>query len=578
MGETRGTVPDNETRWVAAECDEAAVERLARESGVPRALARLLIARGVETPRQAQDFLNPSLDHLHDPALLPDVEVGVDRIADAMSKGEKILIHGDYDVDGVTSTALLVRTLRALKAEVEFRLPHRRKEGYDIKPSAIDEAAGMGASVVVTCDCGIGAHDTVERARELGIDVIITDHHEPGNELPPALAVINPKREDAQYPFPELAGVGVAFKFAQALVRQLGYDEEAFKSRFIDLVALGTVADVVPLLNENRALVKFGLEAIPNTKKVGLRTMLRAARLIGKPLTSYSLGFILGPRINAVGRMDDASLALRLLLTRDESEATQLAERLERCNTERRAEQERILTAAVDQVGKKDLGSARVLVLSAEGWNSGVIGIVAGKICETFNRPAILINRDEASGIGAGSARSIGKFHILDGLRRCDDLLGRYGGHALAAGLSIPLANLDEFEERINAVGFETMTDEDIEAKIIVDAELAAGEITRDLAKAISSMEPFGMGNPEPLFITRAMPVVQKQRVGDGSHLKMTLRGDGGALPCIFFGQGDLADKLELGEPVDLCYSIRLDTFNGAQSVQLVGKAIYLPS
>jgi len=331
-------------------------------------------------------------------------------------------------------------------------------------------------------------------------------------------------------------------------------------------------------LNENRALVKFGLEAIPNTKKVGLRTMLRTARLIGKPLTSYSLGFILGPRINAVGRMDDASVALRLLLTRDESEASQLAEQLERCNNERRAEQERIFAEAVEQVGTKDISCARVLVLSGEGWNTGVVGIVAGKIREMFNRPAILINRDEAAGIGAGSARSIEKFHILDGLRQCDDLLGRYGGHALAAGLSIPLANLDEFEERINAVGFETMTEEDIEAKVVVDAELLADEITRDLAKAISSMEPFGTGNPEPLFMTRAMPVVQKQRVGDGSHLKMLLRGNGGALPCIMFGQGDLADKIGLGEPVDLFYSIRFDTYNGTQTVQLIGKAVSLSS
>lgn len=569
---------DYEAKWVTAECDEAAVERLAAESGIPKALARLLVARGVETGRQAEQFLNPSLDHLHDPALLPDVDVGVDRIADAMGKGEKILIHGDYDVDGITSTALLVRTLRALKADVEFRLPHRQKEGYDIKPAAIDKAAGIGASVVVTCDCGIGAHETVERARELGIDVIITDHHEPGAELPPALAVVNPKREDAAYPFPDLAGVGVAFKFAQVLVRKLGYNEDAFRSRFIDLVALGTVGDVVPLLDENRALVKFGLEAIPESKKVGLRTMLRSARLIGKPVTSYTLGFILGPRINAVGRMDDASLALRLLLTSDEAEAEQLAGHLERCNSERRAEQERILAEALEHVASKDISGARVLVLSGEGWNAGVIGIVAGKICEMFNRPAILINRDEAAEIGVGSARSIEKFHILDGLRRCDDLLGRYGGHALAAGLSIPLANLDEFAERINAVGFEMMAEEDIEARVIVDAELMPGEVTYDLAQSISSMEPFGSGNPEPLFATRAMSVAQKQRVGDGSHLKMALRSDGVTLPCIFFGQGALADRLELGEPIDLCYSIRLNTFNGTQSVQLVGKAVNLSS
>ena len=561
--------------WLASDCDETAASRLADDAGLSPIVARLLVNRCVLTAEQAGRFLNPSLDHLHDPSLLPDLDAGVDRIASAMKSGEKICVHGDYDVDGVTSTALLVRTLAALKANVEYRLPHRQKEGYDIKPAAVEEAARAGASVILTCDCGIGAHETVSRAAELGIDVIITDHHEPQHDLPPAAAVINPKRADAAYPFPDLAGVGVAFKFAQGLVRKLGYDEEAFQARFVDLAALGTVGDVVPLLGENRALVKFGLLAIPKSKKLGFQTLLRSARLTGKPVTSYCLGFILGPRVNAVGRMADASAALQLFLTRDEKEALELASQMEQCNIERRAQQEKILAEAVEQVESKDLTQFRVLVLSGEGWNAGVVGIVAGRIRELYNRPALLISRDEAAGIGVGSARSIEAFNILDGLRHCENLLSRFGGHALAAGLCIPLTNLEHFEERLNALAVGQLPEEELAPRIVFDAELEAGDITRELAQTLASMEPFGMGNPEPLFLTRGMAVLERRRVGDGSHLRMRLQGDGTApVSCIAFGMGDSADALELGGTMDLCYSIRLNTFNGVESVQLVGKAI----
>lgn len=561
--------------WIIADCDEPTAARVSAEAGVPLALARLLVQRGVTTASELKDFLHPSLDHMHDPSLLPDLDVGVDRVASAMASGEKILVHGDYDVDGVTSTALLVRTLRALKADVEWRVPHRRKEGYGIKPSAIDEAAAKGAKVVLTCDCGIGAHDTAERARELGVDVIITDHHEPGPELPNATAVVNPKRFDADYPFPELAGVGVAFKFAQGLVRKLGHDEGSFKARFIDLAALGTVGDVVPLLGENRTIVSHGLGAISESKKLGLQAILRSARLVGKPLTSYSLGFVIGPRINAVGRMDDAALALRLFLTKDETEAAELAGHLERFNTERRAEQERILGEALEQVEAKDLDASPVLVISGCGWNPGVVGIVAGKICEAYCRPAIMLSRDETAGTASGSARSTSTFNILEALRACDDLLIRSGGHALAAGLSLHLRDVDRFEERINELAGEILAPEDVVPRIEVDAELAAADVTRELAGAIASMEPFGVGNPEPLFVTRGVSIAQMQRVGDGSHLRTVLKMNGaGTLPCIFFGQGDLADSLQLGAPTDVCYNIRFDTFNGVERVQLIGKAV----
>ncbi|MGB9619119.1 MAG: single-stranded-DNA-specific exonuclease RecJ, partial [Armatimonadota bacterium] len=365
---------------------------------------------------------------------------------------------------------------------------------------------------------------------------------------------------------------------AQGLVRRLGYDEEAFIKRFTDLAALGTVGDVVPLLGENRAIVRHGLGTIPLSKKVGLRAMIRATGLEGKPLNAYYLAYVLGPRINAAGRMADATAALRLLLTSEDAEARALVQEMERHNAQRRAEQERIVSEAIEQAQPKAEAGARVLVLSREGWNRGVIGIAASKICELFGRPAILVSRDSAAGLGAGSARSVPGFDLLEALRACEDLLETFGGHALAAGITVRLDKLDEFEERINVVASAAIAEEELVPRIEVDAEIPPTEISRDLADAVALMEPFGMGNPEPLFVTRNMAVVQKQRVGDGSHLKLHVQGPN--LPpvdCIGFGLGDLADSLELGGLVDLCYSIRINDFNGANSVQLVAKALRVP-
>ncbi len=565
-----------EVPWIVMETDEELASSLASETGVSKVIARLLVNRGVTSAAELRAFLKPDLSQLHDPYMLPDLEVGVERLARAIEQGETILVHGDYDVDGVTSTALLVRTLRALKANVVHRLPHRQREGYGIKPHAVEEALEQGVSLIITCDCGITACDTVDAAVERGIDVIVTDHHEPGPELPRAVAVINPKRHDASYPFPELAGVGVAYKFAQALVRRLGHSEESFLSRFIDLVALGTVGDVVPLLGENRIIVKHGLEAIPKSKKVGLRTMLKSAGIDGKPLTAYMLGFVLGPRINAVGRMDDASAALRLMLTTDEQEAWALAREMERLNNERKAEQDRILAQAMEQVALKDLDTTRVLVLSSEGWNSGVIGIVANKVMESFGRPTIMISRDEETGIGGGSARSTPPFVMIDGLRKCADLLEGFGGHAKAAGLVVRLDRLQVFEERMNELASEWIPEEELAPRIEVEAELGGGDISDDLADALEALEPFGEGNPEPLFTSRDLAVIERRRVGgDGSHLKLRVQPKGQpSVDCIAFGMGDVHDALQLGSYVDMCYHVRRNTFNGSRSVQLVGKAI----
>lgn len=562
-------------QWIVMECDEDAVARLAGEAGISPLLARLLTNRGICTPEAVREFLNPSLDALHDPFLLPDMEAAAQRLASAVATRESICVHGDYDVDGVTGAAVLIRTLRALKANVEYRLPHRRREGYDLKPATVEELAARGVSLIVTCDCGINATDAVRRASELGVDIIVTDHHEQGPELPPALAVVNPKRHDAAYPFPELAGVGVAYKLAQAVVRKLDSNEDSFKVRFIDLVTLGTVADVVPLVGENRAFVSEGLRAIAASRKTGLQTMLKSVNPGGKPLSTYMVSFGLAPRINAIGRMDDAAKALELLLTTDESYAASLIAEMERHNSERKVEQDRIMREAIEQIEGKDMDATRVLVLCGEGWNTGVVGIAAGKLCEQYCRPTILLNRDEEGGIAGGSARSTEWFDILEALSHCHDLLHRYGGHCAAAGVSVGLANLEAFEKAINEYAAEVVQPEELVPRVVVDAEVAPGDISRELADALAKMEPFGAGNPEPMFLSRGVQVLDRQRIGDGSHLRLRVSGNGsGALSCVGFGMGDLEPSLELGSSIDMCYAIRLNTFNGVESVQLVVKAI----
>lgn len=566
----------SDTLWVAPECDEALVQNLAKESGISEVLARLLINRGITTADEVRAFLSPSLDHLHDPMLLPDMEKGVERTALAIANNEKILIHGDYDVDGVTSTALLVRTLSRLGANVVYRVPHRKREGYDIKPWSADEAHAEGVTLIITADCGVTACETIERAETLGIDIVVTDHHEPGEHLPKAVAVINPMRHDSTYPFPHLAGVGVALKFAQALVRRLGHDDKKFITKFLDLAALGTVADVMPLIGENRAIVKYGLEQLAKTKKLGLQAMLERAAIAGKKLTSYHIGFILGPRINSVGRMDDAAIALKLLLTADEDEAGELVDVLEERNQERQTEQARVLKEALELLSQIDFETNRAIVLAAEGWNSGVVGIVASKVVDRYRRPTILLTINQEAGTASGSARSIDSFNMISAIDECRSLLEKAGGHALAAGVSLKAVNIKDFTEKLNDIATRIITDEDLIPKISVDGEISPDEVSWELLREINRLEPFGQGNPEPIFISRGLEVLNSKRVGsDGSHLKLRVKDTKGMpIDCIGFGFGDQEEAVQLGPGIDLCYNIRSNSYNGSDTIQLMIKDI----
>jgi len=551
--------------------DREAAARLQKALGCTPLAARLLVNRGLTTAEAADSFLNPSVTHLSDPFLLPDAEAAAERIKQALHRKERIFVHGDYDGDGVTSAALWTRLLEKLGADVRVHVPHRHRDGYDMRSKFVAQAKEEGAQLIVTTDCGIKRCDEVDEARAAGIDVLITDHHEPGDMLPRAVAVVNPHRKDSRYPFPDLAGVGVAFRTGEALVRHLGLSVDSYRRAYMDLAAIGTVTDIMPIMGENRIFVKHGLAALQNTQKPGLRALMAAAKLdSGKPLTAYSIGFGIGPRLNAVGRVDDAKLALDILLTRDPAEATALAARLEQANNERRQEQARIFEEAMQQIAAQDLMERACIVLSSRSWHAGVIGIVANKIVERFRRPTVLIALNEETGEGRGSARSIKAFDLFDAISACADYLVEFGGHAQAAGLVIEDAKLDAFAEEMNRLASAQLTQEDFVPTLEADAEIDPAEVTPALLRELAAFEPWGRGNDEPLFISRGLDILDARRIGtEQTHLKMWVRSEAmNPTEALLWGGGDLADHLRPGDSVSLCYRPQFNHFNGRTSIQ----------
>ncbi len=551
------------TRLVFAPApDPARVEQLAADLRVPRALAALLLLRGHGEGEAAKRFLRPPLEGLADPETLADLPQAADRLAAAVREGRTILVHGDYDVDGQCATALLTRALRVAGASVVPMVPHRMQHGYDFGAAGLAEAERVGASLVLTCDCGILAHASVAEARQRGLEVIVTDHHLPGESLPPANAVVDPQRADDTSGLRMLCGTGIAFKLVQALVPRLGLPA-ALPLHLLDLVALATVADVVPLQGENRILVRHGLKVLQQSRWPGLRALIAAAGLEGKEIRASHLGFALGPRLNAVGRVADANDGLRLLLADDPAEARALAEHLERCNQERQALDQRMLDEAVAQVDAvESLPSA--LVLSGDGWHPGVVGIVASRIVERTGRPAFLIAMDGEQGRGSG--RSIAAFDLHAALERCDDLLVRWGGHHMAAGLTIRREHLDNFRARFAAVAEATLSLDDLGPEQRVDLELPLREATLELEKLCRHLEPCGMGNPGPVFAARGVRLIRRSVVGRG-HLKGVLADADAGLDAIGFGMVDRVPWIS-DAPVDAAFRLELNVFNGTEKLQ----------
>src|SRR5580765_1259371 len=564
-------MPTVSPRWTTLACDDAAAVRLSEALHIAPIVAKLLCQRGISDPELAARFLNPTLDQLHDPMALADMKPAVERIMRAIANRERIAIHGDYDVDGVTSTVILRRALELLGADVIHFIPDRLKDGYGLQPAAIDRLHAERVALIISVDCGIRGADAARRARELGVDLIITDHHEPDTALPPAFAVINPKRADCHYPDKYLAGVGVALKLVQALCRES--QRESWLPGFIKVAAIGTLADVVPLVGENRVIAKVGLDLLTKgPHKVGLRALLDISGLSGKIIDSYHISFQLAPRVNAAGRMSTPDIATRLLLASDEAlaeEVRQLAMQLDSENVRRQEEEAEILSAARKIVtSDPDVGARSILVVAGDGWHRGVIGIVASKLVDSFHRPAIVLSVED--GVAQGSCRSISKFDMLGALERCAPMLIRFGGHKQAAGLALDAARIREFRAAVNAVADETLGPDDLMPRLKIDSDLTFRDISGPVAAGVVSLAPFGAGNPRPVFAARGVEIIDGPRKLKERHLKMALKQDGRVFRAVAWRAAERHDYLtEHRAAIDVAYSLEQNQYNGETYLEL---------
>lgn len=536
-------------------------------------VAQVLYNRGI-APDELSAFLRPEASAMHASLLMRGMPEAVRRIRAAIAAGERIAVYGDFDVDGVTGTVLLYEIIHALSGTCQVYVPHRHSEGYGLNNGALDRLRADGVTLVVTVDCGISCADEVEYARGIGIDVVVTDHHTPPPRLPEAVAILNPRQPLCTYPFKDLAGVGVAFKLASALAD--GAPNGArLRREVLDLVAVGTISDMVPLRGENRILVRYGLPVLTNTARVGLRALLRRAGLEHTELTTTDVGYRVGPRLNAAGRLDHAAVGCRLLMTDDPAEAEQLAIALEEKNVERQR-----LTAAIIEEARARLGSAppdRALVIDDETWPAGVIGLVAGRLAEEYCRPVLVVERAEDE--SRGSARSVPGFNVIEALNACRDLLTKCGGHAQAAGFSLPTENLPLLRARMAALAAQALSEDDLMPTIQLDAEIGGRDFGREslhaLFEQLSVLEPFGMGNMTPVFLWRNLRVADCRLVKD-THLRFTFATPDGQVNAIAFGRADDVGVLARGACIDVACTLQYNDWNGYATVELRIKDVAL--
>lgn len=559
------------TVWHHLDCDNAQADALVQELDLDPVVARLLVLRGLTTVEAADQFLRPSLDHFHDPFLLTDLDTGVHRLLEAIARGERIAIHGDYDVDGITSTVMLRRMVELLGGDVVHFIPERLRDGYGLQPAAIDRLHELGVRVVVSVDCGIRSTEAAERARAHGLDLVITDHHEPETSLPRAHAVINPRRLDCQYPDKDLAGVGVALKLVHGLC--LKTDRLKWLPGFLKLAAIGTVADVVPLRGENRVIASLGLDRLtagPHT--VGLQALLDASGLRGRRVGSYEVGFMLAPRVNAAGRMSTPDLATRLLLVSDEGladEARRLATQLDDENTRRREEEADIVKDARRRItADPTIAAQNILVIWAEGWHRGVIGIVASKLVDEFCRPALVFSVED--GVAHGSGRSIQGFDLLASLEHCADLFDRFGGHRHAAGMVLPADRLPELRRRLADYANARLSPTDLVPHLTIDASLPLTSINGSLLQGLDAMEPFGLGNRRPVFHAAGIEVVDGPRTIKHRHLSMTLRQGRSRFRAMAWRGAERGEFIRSRrQSLDVAFSLTENTYRGTTSIEL---------
>ena len=554
------------SQWLIPEVDSQSARDFAASLRIQPLTARVLLGRGLTDVESARRFLAPSIEHLHDPLLLTGMHEAVQRLRAAIDRKEKILIYGDYDVDGTVSVVILKKAIELAGGEANFHVPHRLRDGYGMRAEVIERAAAMGVRLIISVDTGIRATEVVRGARELGIDVIVTDHHLPDTELPPALAVLNPNRRDCNYPDKNLCGAGVAFKLVHALLRTLGWPDEKqarMLKSFLKLVAVATVADVVPLLGENRIIVKYGLEGLHRVHNPGLRALLEVSGMAkGRAPNARQVAFQIAPRINAAGRMDDAQNVIKMFLTDDLEQARYLAGQLHSLNKERQETEADIVRLVLEECSKVPVTEDQTaLVFTGVNWHRGVVGIVASRLVDRFCRPVFVLSQEE--GEASGSGRSIARFHLLDALESMPDLFTRFGGHRQAAGVTLPSDQVPEFRRRLNAYASERLTPADFRPQLTVDALLDLKELTTGpVVEEILAMAPFGFGNPPPLLAILNAEIAAAPMIVKEKHLRVHLKQNGKHLFSTAWNFAERAGEFSLGARTDAAFSLEEDSYS----------------
>ncbi len=554
--------------WKIKTPDTSLVFRLAEEFKTSEIIGRVLANRDIESLESSRSFFDPNLSQLHDPFLMKNMDIAAGMVAEKVKSGGRIFIFGDYDVDGTTGSSALFLFLTSLECDAKVYIPDRMKEGYGLSREGIDVAKDWGADLLISCDCGINATDEVAYANDQNLEVIITDHHMPDENLPEAKAILNPKQPDCSYPFKGLCGGAVVFKLIQAVSKLLELDDDLVH-QYIDLITLGTAADIVPLTDENRIIVKHGLKSLSKTKRPGLRALLEVSGLGEKELTVGRLLFWAAPRINAAGRLGDANRAVQLMTTENLPESLKLARELDEENRQRQDLQQSMVDEAIMKVNAEvDLEKEKAIVLWDDNWHEGVIGIVASKIKETYHRPAVIISLSK--GTGKGSARSVKGFDLYENLTECRELLDGYGGHPMAAGLTLNRENLEDFRTRFSNLAHETLADDDLVNSLDIEGEMDLNLIDGRFMDFLEKLAPFGPGNMTPKFITRhVIPVGNPRLVGNGDHLKFRAKKGETSYDAIGFNMGNHYEKLITGKPIDIAYVVEKNEWQGRTSIQL---------
>ena len=551
-------------KWQIYETDENKIQEISQKYNLNKLLSTILANRNIIDEKDIKQFLSPTRKDFHDPFLIHDMEKAVARIIEAIKKQEKVTIYGDYDVDGITSIIVLKSYLSDRGLEVETYIPNRLNEGYGLNKEAIEKIHNNGCQLMITVDCGISGIEEIEYANSLGIETIVTDHHEPGNELPKAFAVIDNKRKDSNYPFRELAGVGVVFKLIQAISIKLGLAEEEYL-KYLDIVCIGTISDIVPLVDENRVITKLGLMLVRQTKNIGLKAILKTSGY--NKIDSNTISFGVAPRINACGRMGVAEEALELFLSKNVNHVMELARKLNDHNRVRQETEKSIFEEALKQIQEKHLDENNTIVVGGENWHHGVIGIVSSKITEMYFKPSILLSF-EGDDLGKGSGRSIPGFDLHDALMKCEDCIEKFGGHSMAIGITVKRENLEKLKQELENIAIEEKIDE-IVPIIKIDAKIDLSEVNKEMVESLKELEPFGEGNKMPIFAFKNLKIDSIRALSEGKHLKLTLKDNNTIVNAIGFNMGELAQDYRIGDKIDVVGTLEINSFNGTDSIQI---------